>query len=93
MRDPRPVHPTLAALLAWRYAQLLSALPKRNAEAELWGSHARELFKAAFPGKAIDEYFGDKERLKGKGAKPKGVFIDSTVRRVLLCTRPVTVNG
>ena len=87
MRKPRPLHPSLAALLAWRFAQLLTALPKRGGEAELWAGHARELFEANFAGMAIQEYFGDVEGLKGKGARPKGVFIDSTTRRVVLCEK------
>jgi hypothetical protein len=90
MRDPCPVHPTLAALLAWRHAQLLTALPKRGREAEQWAGHARELFEAAFHGKIIEECFGDVEGLKGKGARPKGVFIETTTRRVVLCESPMS---
>jgi len=35
---PRPVHPSLAALAAWRYAQLLTALPRRGTEAAAWAA-------------------------------------------------------
>jgi len=89
MRDPRSVHPSLAALLAWRHAQLLTALPKRGGEAELWAGHARKVFEAAFPGKALEKYLGDVEGLKGKDVRPKGVLIDSTTRRVILCKQPI----
>jgi hypothetical protein len=77
-------------LLGWRYAQLLTALPKRGGEAELWAKNAREVFGISFPGKAIEEYFGDPEGLKGKKAvRSRGAFIDTSTRRVLLCENPL----
>ena len=40
MIAPELVHRSVAAQLAWRYAQLLAALPKRETEAEAWESYA-----------------------------------------------------
>ena len=39
----RGVHPAAAAALAWRHAQLLSALPRRDTEAGMWAHSGRVL--------------------------------------------------
>ena len=40
----RAVHPSVGALLAWRFAQLLTALPQRGTEAARWERLARALY-------------------------------------------------
>jgi hypothetical protein len=42
---PRAVHPSLGALVAWRYAQLLTALPRRETEARAWAAAAERLWR------------------------------------------------
>lgn len=49
----RGVHPAAAAALAWRHAQLLSALPRRDTEAGAWAHTGRVLLDATPSG------FGD----------------------------------
>lgn len=87
-RQPGPVHNSLAALLAWRYAQLLTALPRRDGEARQWQRHA-ELLTAdtAFAGQ-LEHSFGDIESLKGRGEKPAGVFVHNALLRAIACERP-----
>ncbi len=77
----------MAALLAWRYAQLLDAMPKRDTETELWQGCARALFREAggsqgFQG-SIEEAFGDLQQLQGKGEAGRGELSDVVTRRVL----------
>jgi hypothetical protein len=40
-------HASLKAAVAWRYCQLLTALPNRAAEAATWGDAARQLWQQA----------------------------------------------
>ncbi len=61
------MHSAAAAALAWRHAQLLSAMPRRDTEAAAWAHTARGLFEAAPSGfkDGVEEAFGDlKARLK-----------------------------
>lgn len=44
---PRHVHPSLAALAAWRHAQLLTALPRRETEARAWAAAGARLWRRA----------------------------------------------
>jgi hypothetical protein len=41
------LHPSLAAAVSWRHAQLLTALPRREGEAAAWQRYARSLWEAA----------------------------------------------
>ena len=57
---PRGVHPAAAAALAWRHAQLLSALPRRETEAAAWAHTGRALLDATPSGFGddIEDAFG-----------------------------------
>lgn len=83
-----PVHATLAMLLAWRYAQLLNALPKRGSEAAQWRIHAEELAMAAQWEAPLERTLGDFESLKGAGQKPDGILVNSALLRCIACARP-----
>ncbi|GBF94645.1 hypothetical protein Rsub_07381 [Raphidocelis subcapitata] len=65
------LHPSLHAALAWRYCQLLSALPNRGGEAEAWEGAARALWGrsgAAASAHPIEAALGDRIALKGQGS-------------------------
>ncbi|KAK9844083.1 hypothetical protein WJX81_004209 [Elliptochloris bilobata] len=85
---PRCVHPAAAAALAWRHAQLLSALPKRETETDAWAQTGQALF-GAVPngfGDEIEEAFGGLEGLRaGGGGLGAGYVVDVTLRRALVC--------
>lgn len=93
-RSILPVHSSLAVLLSWRYAQLLTALPKRGSEARDWQEHAEALYgehlSAAWK-QPIEHFLGDVEGLKGKGNSPIGVVVDSTLLRAIPCGKSVIV--
>jgi hypothetical protein len=85
---PAGVHASVAAQLAWRYAQLLTALPQRGTEAEAWEACAARLYHKAggFQGhRDIAQAFGDIHALQGQGAEGPGGVADLTVRRLLPC--------
>ena len=86
---PLPVHPSLAALLAWRYAQLLTALPKRDSEARQWRQQAETCFTESSIAGPIEQLYGDMSSLKGEGSRPSGVYVDNALRRVIPCSRPL----
>ncbi|WIA40623.1 hypothetical protein OEZ86_013959 [Tetradesmus obliquus] len=80
-------HPSLAAAVAWRYCQLLTALPNRGAEAATWGDAARTLWQHAGSGfvvqgasqgsessgfSSLQEVLGDDVALTGKGQHGHG---------------------
>ncbi|WIA20326.1 hypothetical protein OEZ85_006158 [Tetradesmus obliquus] len=80
-------HPSLAAAVAWRYCQLLTALPNRGAEAATWGDAARTLWQHAGRGfgiqgasrgsggsgfTSLQEVLGDDVALTGKGQHGHG---------------------
>uniref|UniRef100_A0A383VNM6 Uncharacterized protein n=1 Tax=Tetradesmus obliquus TaxID=3088 RepID=A0A383VNM6_TETOB len=80
-------HPSLAAAVAWRYCQLLTALPNRGAEATTWGDAARTLWQHAGGGfvvqgasqgsgsssfSSLQEVLGDDVALTGKGQHGHG---------------------
>lgn len=79
------VHPSLLSLLAWRYSQLLAALPRRDTETAGWQAVARALWDdspvslAASP----ETVFGKVEALKGQGDWGLGVVVDLMTRRAL----------
>lgn len=79
------VHPSIGALAAWRYAQLLTALPRRGTEASGWHTLAKDLYDDA-PLKRVLEpatVFGTLDHLQGKGAAGYGVVLDLMTRRAL----------
>ncbi|PSC73470.1 Kinesin light chain [Micractinium conductrix] len=84
----KAVHPSVGSLLAWRYCQLLTALPKRSTDAASWERLARVLFEEA-PigglGAAPETAFGTLDALTGKGQAGRGVVLDLMCRRVLPC--------
>lgn len=89
------MHPSVAAQLAWRYAQLLDAMPKRDTETQQWQSCARALYSEAGglqgspfsaaegQSSAIDDAFGDLQQLQGKGSSGRGALSDVIIRRLL----------
>ena len=82
------VHPSVAAALAWRYAQLLAALPKRNTETEAWEGLARDIQSSASEQQSgdthgLEESYGELHSLQGKGAPGKGGVCDVSTRRML----------
>ncbi|GAB4817145.1 hypothetical protein N2152v2_004191 [Parachlorella kessleri] len=79
------VHPSIGALLSWRYCQLLTALPNRGTEAAAWHKMAGCLWEEAPIGRknAPETVFGGLEYLKGKGDPGMGVVVDLMARRAL----------
>lgn len=89
------VHPSINSLAAWRYAQLLSAMPKRTTETAAWHALAQELYDDA-PLRRILEpstVFGTLDTLQGKGDAGYGVVVDAMTRRVLPKEAPALVTG
>ena len=79
------VHSSVNSFVAWRYAQLLTVLPKRETEAAAWKKLSWEAYEEA-PLKRLtepDTMFGSLERLSGKGKSGQGVMIDLQTRRCL----------
>eukprot|EP00887_Chlorella_sp_A99_P004314 scaffold15.g4314.t1 len=79
------VHPSVGALLAWRYAQLLTAMPKRATEAGRWERLARAIFDERPVGSisAPESVFGTVDNLTGRGEGGSGIIIDLMSRRIL----------
>jgi hypothetical protein len=75
--------------VAWRYCQLLTALPNRGAEAAAWGGAAQEVWArggggAGFGGSPIQAVLGDDVALKGQGQHgAAGVVVSLAARRLL----------
>jgi hypothetical protein len=80
-------HPSLKAAVAWRYCQLLTALPNRAVEAATWGDAARALWQQAGGGFvcaassqgaggsglcSLQEVLGDDVALSGNGQHGHG---------------------
>lgn len=82
---PPQVHPSIGSLLAWRYAQLLSALPNRGTEAAAWRALGAALYEEAPIGRksAPEAVFGGMEVLRGAGEAGQGVVVDLMCRRAL----------
>ena len=80
-----PVHPSVASLAAWRYAQLLTALPRRNTEATGWHRLAKELYDDAPIRRVLEpaSVFGTLDHLQGKGDGGCGIVLDLMTRRAL----------
>jgi hypothetical protein len=73
------------SLVAWRFAQLLTVLPKRETEAAAWKQLAGEAYEEA-PLKRLTDpeiMFGSLDRLSGKGTSGQGVMLDLMTRRCL----------
>jgi hypothetical protein len=76
---PHGCHASCAAHVSWLYAQLLTALPKRDTEAGQWADVARALWRSAHHGQGydngtesgIESAFGDLDALTGKGQRGK----------------------
>lgn len=87
------VHSSLAAAAAWRYAQLLTVLPKRETEAELWRSCAERYHEQSGKAKqyidhsALKDDLGPLDLLKGHESTSDGMVIDLVLRRALPCVR------
>lgn len=80
------VHPSVAAALAWRHSQLLTALPKRGKEANELAEAAGRIAAKSFPfssSSSLEASLGTLDALTGKGSKGKGVVVDAAARRVL----------
>ena len=77
-----PVHSSLAATAAWRYAQLLAALPKRDTEASSWMQFAQGQLPK---GVVADAILGPANVLKGEQDNSKGVVVDLQLLRALPC--------
>lgn len=83
------VHSSLAAAAAWRYAQLLTVLPKRETEAAQWKNcaeayheHARsaDTHQGQLP---LQELLGPLDFLRGQDSGVNGIVVDLTLRRAL----------
>ncbi|KAI3426166.1 hypothetical protein D9Q98_008543 [Chlorella vulgaris] len=85
------VHTSVGALLAWRYCQLLTAMPRRTTEAASWEKLGRALHEDAPIGGLGDSpeaVLGTLNALTGKGQAGRGVVLDMMCRRVLPCQHP-----
>lgn len=80
-----PVHPSVSSLAAWRYAQLLSALPRRSTEATGWHQLAKELYDDAPLRRVLEpaSVFGTLNYFQGKGDGGCGIVLDLMTRRAL----------
>jgi tetratricopeptide (TPR) repeat protein len=80
-----PVHPSVSSLAAWRYAQLLTALPRRDTEAAGWHRLAKELYDDAPLRRVLEpaSVFGTLDHLQGKGDGGCGIVLDLMTRRAL----------
>ena len=90
--DLHEIHPSLGALLAWRYCQLLTALPRRGTEAAGWERLARAFHEAPLGGlvgggvgSTPEVLYGALTALKGEGPPGRGVVLDMACRRALPC--------
>lgn len=73
------VHGSLAAVAAWRYAQLLSALPKRDTEAAAWQHCATSHWEALKDWSVftcLEDELGPLDSLKGCHDESSGIILD-----------------
>ncbi|KAL0053846.1 hypothetical protein WJX82_011690 [Trebouxia sp. C0006] len=75
-----PVHSSLAAAGAWRYSQLLTALPRRDTEASAW-----KQFAAAHSPIELESVLGPLDILKGGKDIGSGIVVDLLMLRALPC--------
>jgi hypothetical protein len=85
------LHPSLHAALAWRYAQLLAALPNRGGEADAWERAARALWgrwpaaAAAGGGSGdLEGVLGNRAAFTGKGSHGCRCAVSLLPRRLLV---------
>lgn len=86
--DALPVHGSLASAAAWRYAQLLSALPKRDTEASAWQEFAVRHWQVVHDqsqSSELDKVLGPLDLLKGGKDESPGVVVDLMLLRGLPC--------
>lgn len=85
--DALQVHGSLASAAAWRYAQLLSALPKRDTEASAWQRFAVMHWQAKHNATTneLDKVLGPLDVLKGGKDESPGIIVDLTLLRGLPC--------
>lgn len=86
--DALPIHGSLASTAAWRYAQLLNALPKRNTEASAWQEFAARHWQALDDwsgGTELERVLGPLDVLKGGADDSPGMIVDLTLLRGLPC--------
>lgn len=86
--DAFPVHGSLASAAAWRYAQLLSALPKRDTEASAWQEFAVrhwQLVHHRSQSSEVDKVLGPLNVLKGGKDESPGIIVDLMLLRGLPC--------
>lgn len=87
-QNPPKVHQSLIGLHAWRCAQLLTVLPKRETEASFWQDVAQHAYEGSVSA-TLDSTLGSLASLKGMGEKGNGLFIDNSTRRVIPCEAPL----
>ena len=85
LKDPPVFHESLSSVHAWKYAQLLSILPKREAEVEEWSLRARKLGEVTFKNR-LPHYLGSLDSY-GHNSRGEGVFVDVSSRTALPCWR------
>jgi hypothetical protein len=91
------VHPSLAAAVAWRYSQLLTALPNRGGEATAWAEAAQQQWQKAgqgllpLGGGRCSSALGDLAALTGKGSHGDNrVVVSLLLRRLLPPVQPAS---
>lgn len=87
-RDALLIHGSLASCAAWRYAQLLHALPKRNTEASAWQEFAARHWQATDgPSRntELEKVLGPLDILKGGTDDSPGMIVDLMLLRGLPC--------
>ena len=86
--DALPIHGSLASSAAWRYAQLLNALPKRNTEASAWQDFAARHWQAMDDwshNTELEKVLGPLDVLKGGSDGSPGMIVDLILLRGLPC--------
>ncbi|GAX79410.1 hypothetical protein CEUSTIGMA_g6851.t1 [Chlamydomonas eustigma] len=85
---PLTAHPSVLAMVAWHFHQLLTVLPNRGGEAARWEECAKELWSKSGAALAshynIQEVLGDSERLKGSGKDGHGFILSLHIRRAFI---------
>ena len=86
--DALPIHGSVAAVAAWRYAQLLTALPRRETEALAWQRVAEHQWDSLQGWLEIgklpqQQVLGPLDTLKGGTGESRGVVLDFRLLRAL----------
>lgn len=88
MPQALPVHGSVASAAAWRYAQLLTALPKRETEASAWQQLAAGHWASLNDWAQhieLEEVLGPLDILKGGKDTSTGIILDMRLLRGLPC--------